>query len=179
MALYYGKKYKGTEVTKNFHFTFNKKLMGKKLDLVTFKRKADGTEYTGIYLDGKIYMNEDCTHSNDLVPDIESILLSKHSKYKLERNLTEECVLKPHNFEDRGLSCLYTTYIKDKTHFFRETEDQIDLDEKYYLQMALIKQLEEVDRSFLINEFNYKTLCLEQDTDVYLYKNGMLLIKTP
>lgn len=67
---------------------------------------------------------------------------------------------------------------KGKTHFFRETEDDIDLDEKYYLQMALATSNEEY-RRFCVNEFNYKTLCGDQDTDVYLYSNGMSVVKTP
>lgn len=87
--------------------------------------------------------------------------------------------MKPYNFDDNGLSCLYTTYIKGKTHFFRETEDAIDLDEKYYVQMALVMSAEEENRRFLVNEFNYKTLCENQDTDVYLYSNGTLLVKIP
>lgn len=178
MALYYGKQYKGAEVTKNFRITFDKKLIGKKINLVIFKREADGLEYTGIYLDGKIYVYKKDLWSNDIIPNIEDILLSKTTKYKLDRNTLEECTLKPLNFDDNGLSCLYTTYIKGKTHFFRETEDAIDLDEKYYLQMALAMSTEE-DRRFCVNEFNYKTLCENQDTDVYLYSNGTLLVKIP
>jgi len=177
MALYYGKQYKGEPVTKDFRITFDKKLIGKKLHLVTFKRKVDGLEYTGIYLDGKIYVHKEDLHSNTNVPDIECLLSNKGPKNKLERNHIEECVLKPYKFDDNGLSCLYTTYIKDETHFFEETKDEINLDEKYYVQMALVNQLEEVNRSFLVNEFNYTILCEEQDSDIYLYGNGMLIIK--
>lgn len=178
MALYYGKKYKGAEVTKNFRITFDKKLIGKKINLVTFNKEADGLEYTGIYLNGKIYVYKEDLWSNDIIPNIEGILLSKTTKYKLDKNTLEECTLKPRNFEDNGLSCLYTSYIKGKTHFFRETEDAVDLDEKYYLQMALAMSNEKYI-GFCVNEFNYKTLCEKQDTDVYLYSNGMLLVKTP
>jgi hypothetical protein len=178
MALYYGKQYKGEPVTKDFRITFDKKLIGKKLHLVIFNRKADGKEYTGIYLDDKIYVHKEDLYSNENVPDMESILLNKHTKYKLERNRLEECTLKPHNFDDYGLSCLYTTYIDGKTHFFKETEDKVDLDEKYYLQMPLYRSEEGENRNYLVNEFNYKHICEECDLDVYLYNNGMLVVKS-
>ena len=178
MALYYGKQYKGEPITKDFRITFDKKLIGKKLHLVTFKRKADGKEYTGIYFDDKIYVHKEDLYSNDMVPNMENILLSQTKKYRLERNRIKECTLKPHNFDDYGLSCLYTTYINGKTHFFKETEENIDLDEKYYVQMSLYRGEEGENRNYLVNEFNYKLLCEECDSDIYLYNNEMLVIKS-
>ena len=178
MALYYGKQYKGEPVTKNFRITFDKKLIGKKLNLVTFNRKADGKEYTGIYLDGNIYVHKEDLYSNDLVPNMESILITQTIKYKLEKNRLEDCTLKPCNFDDNGLSCLYTTYIDGKTHFFKETDDKVDLDEKYYVQMPLNINYNDKDRNYLVNGFNYKHICEECDLDVYLYNNGMLVVKS-
>jgi hypothetical protein len=163
---------------KRFRMTFDKNLMGKKIQLVTFKSKQDSYECTGIYYNNKIYVYETDLHHNDEHIRLDSIL-NYNEKYKLIRNSIEECLLRPFNFDERGLKCLYTTYIDGKTHYFRKTKDTINFNDRFYLQMALhFLNRESNEKSFFVNEFNYNMLCGEQETDVYLIGENILLIKT-